>query len=862
MINQNINNLELRQEKVPFKADSVPTPFPGMMIPSQTFAIPEAEDVQLPETYYMPANYKTPKTFKDSIKKIDLFGLITPWFEHPLLMLGACTGLSFFVDEFDKACNKEYEKSVVGRAAKLGDKIESSKMVQNDTSKKVLKGIKNGWTKVKNFALKNDVIYAMCKTPSEPEWSIPKDELKHTEYRIVTKFKELALRFNLKPEAGLEKLSIDQLFEIKDLALSRDEINELKKIYNVKRLSEAPEKEVVNRVMLKRLGKSEGEIKGILSKGDVSNIVTKEIWKKSGLTPADIEKIFKDETGKESIEIVKKASENLKDIKLAHGKIVIPGARQPFANVEGFGGVYNRIHSMTDGAATKTGRFMSKLVQKIYRGFTWGGAKLGVLIWVAPFLVETILNTKEADRKEKAGTAVSGLLRSFSWVFTFPIVHRAIYAFGGMQYAGMGKEKVEEYKNLVNKFNETAINNGFKDLAEYKKEKKILKGKLKDLRKVKGQNLLTETLRGIGKFSKADLLKIESFRGGTPQANFLRRLPNLMKDYLVYVPGRFIVFMFVGMNIADKLIDKCTSSLFGKPYDGMKERDIVEAQKKQEEFTINKLRERLLEIQRDKLNPQIVENNSEKIAGVKNGFSELVPVSMLKLAEKGATEENKPAISAQESENLNILPSEESVEEVLEDKEPDIAVDTSKIEAEESEKTANEELKSLQEEPNIEVIEPEKIANKELNFLNEEESKVNIDKSGVIADIEPEIAHPAVVSEVMPEEITDNYTYLPSQKNIIEPEEDMEPEYTYIPSQENIINKYENKPVENKYIPSQDNLLNENNPSQQINKYIPSQKPIQVNKIFDNSALAAALRRADNAEKKAINTLAGNFGNI
>ena len=44
-----------------------------------------------------------------------------------------------------------------------------------------------------------------------------------------------------------------------------------------------------------------------------------------------------------------------------------------------------------------------------------------------------------------------------------------------------------------------------------------------------------------------------------------------------------------------------------------------------------------------------------------------------------------------------------------------------------------------------------------------------------------------------------------------------------------------------------------------MGKYIPSQLPGNVAKTFDNSGLEAALRRADRAEAKALQTLAGKF---
>jgi hypothetical protein len=93
--------------------------------------------------------------------------------------------------------------------------------------------------------------------------------------------------------------------------------------------------------------------------------------------------------------------------------------------------------------------------------------------------------------------------------------------------------------------------------------------------------------------------------------------------------------------------------------------------------------------------------------------------------------------------------------------------------------------------------------------------------------------------------VKDNYTYIPSsvalntRKDVKTQKRD---NYTYIPSSENVIKK--------------------NQKSGDTNKYIPSQMGVKFNKTFDNSGLEAALRRADRAEQRAIQVLAGNFNNI
>ena len=852
MINQNIENVLLNPYNTGFRADAPKNNYAGTLPVNIPTAVDEG-DIELPDMYYMPENYKKEKGVLDTVKKFDLFGIIKAWTEHPLLMVGTCAGMSLAIDAFDKSCEKEYEKSIVGKAAKLGDNIEQSNAIKNETSQKALKGIKKVWNKTKNFAMKNDVIYSMFKTPSQPEWSAPKDELKHTNYRIVNKFKELVSLMDMMPAERGAGQAVRKSFAIKDLALDKNEIDELKKIYNVEKLSEAPKEEIPYRVILKRIGKSEQEISEILSGSNVSESVADELFKKSGLTREEMYAIMHDDSG-ETIELVKKASKNLRGTKINNGKIVLPGSRQPFANVEGFENIYNRAYSLTDGAKTKTGRFMSKLVQKIHRAFTWGNQKTGVMLLVAPMFMEVILNTHKAEKDEKVGTAVSGLFNAVSWVFTFPIALRMIHAYGGIQYAGMGKEKVETYRKLVNEFNEKVSTNAFKDINEYRTAKKALKKQLKNLRSVKNQNLLTETLRGISKFSKADLLKIESFKGGSATANFLRKLPNLIKDYVIYAPGRILIFMLVGVSLVDKIINKILSKIFGTAYDGMKDDEMEEAKEKQEEYTINNLRTRLVEIEKDKLNP----SKSVELKNAVNNSSikQRTPESMLELAmlnEKNVNNEISENANAEniEPEYAAEIHNNTQDKPIAEDNITDIA--NNELRQENNEQQAVIEPK--QEEPPVpEVIAPANLLPAAVN-----ETETNVPEHITANMAEPENIIPTPVNEIMPENTE------PIAANVLEPKNQR---IMPLPLAKNIeelpfapaktVKNYDNYT----YIPSSENILNKETPAMATNKYIPSQVGIKINKFFDNSALEAAIRRSNRAEQRALKILAGNFDNI
>ncbi len=783
-INNNVNNYNVHHKEPGFKADMMYSPIPGLMMPQDFNANSSLENVpnsDLPDLYYMPESYQKPKTFMDKIKKADIMGLIAPWFEHPLLMLGTAAGLSIGVDKFDKSCNKEYEKSIVGRAAKFGDNIQESKFVQSNGVQKVLKFIKNGWGKIKTTAMKSNMIRAMVESPTRPEWAMPKSELETTNQRIVQKFRELASKLGLTPDGGTELN-----FRLKNLVLDDAEMNGLKKLYNVKKLSKlsnAKESEAVNRIILQRLGCSKDEIVSILSSNSASETVVKEILKKSGLTEIEVKTIFEDTTGK-SINLIEKACKNLKNLRFANGRLAIMGSYQPFTSIESPFGICNRIASKTvgEGAKTKTGAFMSKLVQKLHEMFTFrGGGKGTVLLWVTPMLATAVLNTIKAEKEEKVGTAVSGVINSFAWVLYFPIVLKAIHAFGGIQYTGMGKAKVAEYLKDKQDFNKLVTEQKFGSWKEYWNAKRALKKKLKGMRQVKNQNLLTETLRGISRFSKSDLVKLESYQNKSVIGNFVRRIPNLMKDYVIFGPGRFILFLFGGAALADKLIEKTTTKLFGKGYDDLKDKEMESEKEKQEEFTMNDLRARMVEIQNSKLNPQA----EEKVAEVKEISTDktpkMVPESMIELAKKA---EEPVELLKPEALNENVTVEQEKIT-------PNANVDAEEVQSKDNQIAEN----SQQNKNVMEVFMPE------------------IKRTDATAE-----QH--IKAKAIEEKKYDNYTY--------------------IPSSENVLKNSDNTP--------------------QVNKYIPAQTAIKINKVFDNSGLESAIKRANRAEQRALSTLAGNFG--
>ena len=167
------NNYRLKQAQMSFKAnEQLP-----IEQPVQSEKTIDLSQVQIPDLYYTPEDSFQQQGFKETLKKADVMGLIYPWVAHPLMMLGTCAGLAYGVDKFSKACSGDYEKSLLGKAAKFGDSVENSKFVQSRPVQGVLGGIKKTGKGLAYVFRNNQLVNAFKKTPAKPEWQMPKHEM-------------------------------------------------------------------------------------------------------------------------------------------------------------------------------------------------------------------------------------------------------------------------------------------------------------------------------------------------------------------------------------------------------------------------------------------------------------------------------------------------------------------------------------------------------------------------------------------------------------------------------------------------------------------------------------------------------------
>ena len=615
------------------------------------------QPVRLPNYYYVPDTYRP--SAKEIIKENPMYDMfLKPFIEHPFALLTTWLGLGIGIDAYSRACGGEYDKSLVKKAADLGDNIQNSKFVQSKPVKTVLNGFgavgKAGSKAVQNSA----ILRAMKETPTMPEWQLVKSQMFNQKQEVVQEFIKIT---------DTLKLGSAEIPKLKDLGVNDSEKAMLKKAFNVQKISQIPEEQAVNHLLLNRLGKSPEEIQKIQKLGAVSTkTVKEEILKSMGLTQDKL-KLIKDDVYGKYIDDVKTATEKVKGkVRIGAGHYPWLGAfTKPFERTIGCDEVYNKLHSMMDGPKTATGRFTSKLMQMIHRGFTFGGGKLGALIFIAPLLVELGVNVRKADKDQKIGTAANGFVDNISWVFTFPLALRMLHSIGGIKNAGMGKDKVEEVRKLVEDFNKrvetTIVKDGikvpnpdtFKTKLAYDLERAKVEKRIKELRKVDGQNIFTKGVRKLAGILTPDLCRLNSYRNSNFAANTARKLPAFFRN-CAGIPIRVAAWAGLSMGVLGTLLTKCTTAIFGKSYDSMKQDERKEGLKAQQKFLKDDLNERLYEAQRIKQygsSPAVTVNpQGQAIAsrGRNNTSENIQPI-------------NNPAIEMPEEkiDNYTYIPSQE-----------------------------------------------------------------------------------------------------------------------------------------------------------------------------------------------------------
>ena len=570
---------------------------------------PQPQPVQIPD-YYEPNERKSIKEIleENPMYSMGIKGFFGPLIDHPFASVLTWFGCGFLLDKYTAACGGEYDKSLLKKVTNFGDRIEQSAFIQSKPMQSVLSLFKKGGEKGGNIIQKNSILRAIWKTPTMPELELVKSEMLPQRQRILHDFSLVTKELHLEDDKGFAKLN--------KLALDKEEKKLLKSLADVVNTEE----KASSYIQLRRLGLKENDIKTIISSADGGVSRTKkEILKAFGNKDiAWLKSIHKDTVGNTTL-----INEVQDACKKVGGKVRVGmGEFKPFGMNIGFlttptkrviscDSIFNRLFSLTkEGAKTATGRFMSRFMQMVHRGLTFGGGKLGVLLFIAPAFVETAINVHKAEPSQKVGTGVSNLVNHISWVFTFPFALQIMHHICGAKYAGMKEDDIQKIRDKVNELNKKNKEGFFSDFESWNKERINVNKFVKEHSKVEGQKWYTRAIRKLSGWLTHDLGKVDAYNTGNWFTTKLSQMRNLPRN-MFGVPARLIIFGLLTMGVLDAALNKAIKLIFGDSYDSMKEEEIKDAKKEEKKFLKEDLTDRLYEAQKRKIAAATVNNKRQ-----------------------------------------------------------------------------------------------------------------------------------------------------------------------------------------------------------------------------------------------------------
>ncbi len=493
------------------------------------------------------------------------------------------------MDQYNKKCGGLYDKSIIAKFGRFGDKVSEVLFEKNAVGR----GLKKAGTGIKNFFRRNiyersDLMKAFHTTPAEPELNLVKSQvggmptmMVHDLINVTDKFLEPAKCAKDLDYLGATKQEIEAVE--RDLAKLVKEDSKILRLQTEefrllsKNATPAQVNAFKNCSAAERLAKLK-ELK-ITKALNFSSVSEYELIKQA--PEKYIDRI---------LEAMSKADEK------AFARIDY-SSKNIFTKLKGeligrkvkLSEVYNKLFSSRGANHTSTlGRTGAKLSNQVLEGASSriAGGKIAALMQ-AFFLAEVIIR---ANRQEGIDNKFKSFMERFAELIGFfvfmPPSTKLTYKLAGLKYAGMTPEQVDAWRKAVLEFNEHVINHDWtKDV--YKQKYKELMTKFRP----KTKNPIKWLGRKIGDFVGVGLDQVRPYSRKAVKAVDLR-LTNIMQSpgkYLKDVgkrikdvainpkywfkqaagyPVRFILPMFILIPFFNKILVKGVNKIFGKPKEG------------------------------------------------------------------------------------------------------------------------------------------------------------------------------------------------------------------------------------------------------------------------------------------------------
>lgn len=581
MLNNNVNSQQLKQLQAQFQA-----------------LTPEQQE-QLRQQVAMQAS-TNPELLKENIQDTYVGNRVTNTTEDPKgmmwtagLTIPAWGALVIGMDKFAEHCRGDYEKTIPGKIGAWGDKV-ADKLGKNS----FMQSIGKGYHSFKNFVRtkivnKSAVLRAFADTPSQPELPMVCDQARGILGFSATDWDQVT-------ESFLRETNYAE--DLRAYGATADEIKNYKSaIGNLPKAQQFEE-----------LQKAEFELLKKNSRGG-NNFLTKSLNEFSALGLEERQKLLKDakayEFGLKDFAEFKLIKENRPDnlhrimestynankkmFSVAYeAKPTLLGRLRRFLlGREVYGSEFANKMASSIGNETLTpemakalrdtgldkkipksalGKFLVKYNNIVLEGATnrFAGGKL-IAIMQAWFLAEAIYKSAKAEGGlgEKGKTFAERIVELIAMFACIPPAIMLMHKVGGLQYAGMTKQQVADYRRDLKDFNKRAMS-GTMSATDYKLRKLNLNKRLD----AGVTNPITKLLKKVGRIVTVGLEQIRPLDTKPVVRNSywdkvkdLFRHPKYGFKQMAGYPMRIILGMMVIMPFVSKLAVKGCHAIFGKP---------------------------------------------------------------------------------------------------------------------------------------------------------------------------------------------------------------------------------------------------------------------------------------------------------
>ncbi len=494
----------------------------------------------------------------------------------PAATLATWYAISRGMDVFNKSCNKEYEKTAFGKLGRFGDwlteKVTNSSLAKSNFGQWVAKTYKSTGKFINDKIIANSaMLRAIKNTPSEPT-----NKLVVSQYKGLLGFlsQDTEQIFNsfIKPAKTpfeLEQYGADKQF-----------------IKNLKKAMKAPGANsyaVLKEAEMKLLGIPQADIDRYIQNGRVLSpkrvdiLIKNAKISKLGFTPAEYKAISKDFLGNSDkiLKALEKASKN-------NGNMFISRMRSggPLGAIKnhflgrkvGITELYNKylvtLGSKNPKHASKLGRGLTKAFGLFLEGTTnrFAGGKLAVLMQAVIF-ADMLVNTFKAPKGEKFKTFTERFTNDFAYFLCAPFGIQILHKLGGLQYAGMSKSDLANYRAELKQFNHKVATGQLSKKGDYINELERIKGMLRGGRK----NIFSKFFGRLAEIATVGLETTRGYHKNAIKPGILGKLKDFFVNPKYYMknaagyPMRLILVMGLIMPPLATAATKIAHAIFGRP---------------------------------------------------------------------------------------------------------------------------------------------------------------------------------------------------------------------------------------------------------------------------------------------------------